>query len=92
MAQSPKGKEVATEILKNGFILLDEDIALEYVKGFMMDNVKLNDTESIEKINQVTGAEVLSYLSTYTEEYDYDREELKIYGFVNELTSKEKTI
>ena len=92
MAQSPKGKEVASEILKNGFILLDEDVALEYVKGFMLDSVKLGDSESLEKINQVTGKEALSYLSTYTEDYDYDREELEKYGFVNELNSKEKTI
>ena len=92
ITQSPKGKEVATQILKHGFILLDEDVALEYVKGFMMDKVKLGDTESIEKINQVTGTEALSYLSTYTEEYDYDKEELEQYGFVNELNPKEKTI
>lgn len=79
--KSDKEKEVSEQIIKNGYILLTEEVANIYGSGFKKASISLENFDMHDIISNYDGEFYINMIKNTSKDYCADLSELKDYGF-----------
>lgn len=85
--KSNKEKMVAETIIKNGFILLTDEVAKVYGDGFEKASISLDDYNKHDVISTYTGSYYINKIKNTSTEYCTELEELEGYAFEFDIPS-----
>lgn len=88
--KSNKEKEVSEQIIKNGYILLTEEVANIYGSGFKKASISLENFDMHDIISNYDGEFYINMIKNTSKDYCTDLSELKDYGFDLDIPSSKK--
>lgn len=81
-------KNICKQIIKNGYILLDDDVAKVYGDGFKKASISLENFDNFNKLNLYSGNYYVKKIKDTSSNYCCDRDELDGYFFDYEILNK----
>lgn len=80
ICKNEDAKNIASTILKYGFIELDENVAKLYGHGFSCESITLSTLDKHKEILEIPASKFLDSINNYQEELNNDKEELEQFG------------